>query len=198
MNKSANSILAGLLVLVLAHPATSFAQGRQAAAPAAPVDQGYTVQPGDVLEISVWKEPDLQREVIVRPDGAFSFPLADEINAVGKTVVQIRAELTERLTRFIPDLVATVMVKEIEGNKIYVIGQVNKPGTFVMNPNVDIVQALSLAGGTTPFASLNSIRILRREAGKQVALNFNYDDVSKGRNLDQNVVLRAGDVVLVP
>jgi polysaccharide export outer membrane protein len=177
------------------NPLTTWAQPRQG--PVANEDT-YTVQPGDVLEISVWKEPDLQREVIVRPDGAFTFPLADEIKAVGKTVVDIRAELSERLTRFIPDLVVTVMVKEIQGNRIYVIGQVNKPGSYVVNPSVDIVQALSLAGGTTPFASLNEIRILRREAGKQTALTFNYGDVSRGRNLDQNIVLRAGDVVLVP
>ncbi len=94
------------------------------------------------------------------------FRLAGEIQARGKTVEQVRSEITQRLVRYVPDLVVTVMVKEIVGNRIYVIGQVNKPGSYVVNPSVDIVQALSLAGGTTPFASLDSIKIIRRDGAK--------------------------------
>ena len=158
----------------------------------------YEVQPGDLLEISVWKEPELQREVLVRPDGAFSFPLSGEIDARNKTVNDLRLEVTARLARYIPELVVTVTVVQINGNKVYVIGQVNEPGVFVVNPRVDVMQALSMAGGTTPFADVNDIRILRRKGGKQTAIQFRYLDVARGRSLEQNIMLESGDVVVVP
>jgi len=158
----------------------------------------YMVNPGDVLAISVWKEPDLERSVLVRPDGAFTFPLAGQIDATGMSIQQVQDTLTERLERFIPDPVVTVAVVEIRGNKIYVIGQVARPGEFLVNPNVDVMQALSMAGGTTPFASLDNIRILRRESGVQQAIPFRYGDVVRGRSLEQNIMLRAGDTVVVP
>jgi polysaccharide export outer membrane protein len=156
------------------------------------------VQPSDVLQVSVWRDPELTQQVIVRPDGAFSFPLAGEINAVGKTVEELRRELVERLARYIPDVVVTVAVLEIKGNKIYVIGQVNQPGEFIVNPRVDVMQALSLAGGTTAFASPSEIFVLRRDDGQQRRLPFNFDAVLRGRDLEQNVLLRTGDVVVVP
>jgi polysaccharide export outer membrane protein len=158
----------------------------------------YEVQPSDVLQVSVWREPELSQQVLVRPDGAFSFPLAGDINAVGKTVEELRRELIERLGRYIPDLVVTVSVLEIKGNKIYVIGQVNQPGEFIVNPRVDVMQALSLAGGTTAFASPSEIFVLRRDNGQQRRLPFNFDAVLRGRDLEQNVLLRTGDVVVVP
>jgi polysaccharide export outer membrane protein len=134
----------------------------------------------------------------VRPDGAFSFPLAGDISAVGKSVEELRLELVERLSRYIPDLVVTVAVLEIRGNKIYVIGQVNQPGEFIVNPRVDVMQALSLAGGTTAFASTSAIFVLRRDNEEQRRLPFNFDAVLRGRDLEQNVLLRTGDVVVVP
>ena len=158
----------------------------------------YTINPGDLLEISVWKELDLQRQVLVRPDGAFSFPLCGDIVAEGRTVEDIRQELTFRLQAYIPNLVVTVTVAEIHGNKIYVIGQVRTPGVFIVNPRVDVIQALSIAGGLTPFAQQNNIKILRRRNGKQTILNFRYGDIVKGQNLAQNTLLEVGDVVLVP
>lgn len=158
----------------------------------------YHVLPGDVLQISVWKEPDLQLEVLVRPDSAFSFPLTGDISTKGQSVVDLQQEIAQRLGRYITDPVVTVSVKEVLGNKIYVIGQVNNPGEFIVNPQVDIMQALSRAGGTTPFADLNSIKVLRREGERQVAIPFKYNDVAKGRNLEQNRVLQSGDVVVVP
>lgn len=160
--------------------------------------QAYKIQPGDLLFVSVWKEPELQKEVLVRPDGAVSFPLAGEINTRGKTVEELRIELTGLLSRYIPDLVVTVSVLEINGNKVFVIGQVNNPGEFIVNPRVDVIQALSMAGGTTPFADLKNIRILRRTGDEQTALKFQYDDVIRGRRLEQNIVLESGDVVVVP
>lgn len=179
-------------ILALAAPRSALAQ--DAAAPREP----YTINPGDLLEISIWKEPDLQRQVLVRPDGAFSFPLSGDVVAIGRTVEAVRRELTNRLSTFIPDLVVTVTVAEINGNKIYVIGQVNSPGQFVVNPRVDVIQALSIAGGMTPFAESNDIKILRRRNGVQTILRFRYNDIIKGQNLQQNVLLEVGDVVLVP
>lgn len=158
----------------------------------------YDVQPSDVLQVSVWREPELTQQVVVRPDGAFSFPLVGEVNAVGKTVEELRRELVQQLSRVIPDVVVTVAVLEIRGNKVYVIGQVNTPGEFIVNPRVDVMQALSLAGGTTAFASPSEIFVLRREGAQQRRLPFNFDAVLRGRDLEQNVLLRSGDVVVVP
>jgi len=179
------------------------AVGAQAADPprAAATDNTtarYEVQPGDLLQVSVWKEADLSQQVLVRPDGGFSFPLAGDVNAIGKTVEELRVELTQRLGKFIPDLFVTVAVQEIRGNKVYVIGQVNRPGEFVVNPRIDVMQALSLAGGATAFAAPNDIFVLRREGGAQRRLPFNFGDVTRGKNLDQNILLRSGDVVVVP
>lgn len=165
---------------------------------AAPQDDVYLVKAGDQLEVSVWKEDDLKLTVLVRPDGGFSFPLAGDVQAAGKTVDQIREELASNLTRFIPDPVVTVMVTAIGGNMIYVIGQVNKPGSYIMNPRVDVMQALSIAGGATAFASLNDIKILRRTGTRQIVLPFRYADIERGRNLEQNILLASGDVVVVP
>jgi polysaccharide export outer membrane protein len=161
-------------------------------------EASYTVKPGDTLKISVWKEPDLQGPVLVTPDGAFAFPLVGQVDARGKTVSELQKVVTDRLRQYISDPVVTVSVQDIKGNKVYVIGQVNRPGEFIVNPRVDVMQALSMAGGTTPFASLGSIIILRRSGAQQEAIKFDYTDVVKGRNLQQNVELRAGDIVVVP
>ena len=159
---------------------------------------GYTVKPGDTLEIAVWKEPDLQRTVLVRPDGAFSFPLVGEVDARGKTVPELNKTVSERLTRYISDAVVTVSVQEIRGNKIFVLGQVNKPGEFIVNPSVNIMQALSMAGGMTPFAATNDIIVLRGQGSQQKAMAFRYNDVIRGRSLDTNIELLSGDIVVVP
>jgi polysaccharide export outer membrane protein len=150
------------------------------------------------LQISVWKEPELQLQVLVRPDAAFSFPLAGDISTKGLSVVDLQAELTRRLSRYISSPVVTVSVTDVLGNKVYVIGQVNNPGEFVVNPQVDVMQALSMAGGVTAFAATNDIKILRRTGSRQTALSFRYNDVLKGRNLEQNVMLQSGDIVVVP
>ncbi len=158
----------------------------------------YVVKPGDQLLISVWKEEDLRQEVLIRPDGGFSFPLAGDMNASGMSVDDISVELSRKLERYIPDLVVTVAVTAINGNKIYVIGQVNNPGAFIMNPRLDVMQALSVAGGATPFAALNDIKILRRNESGQTVFQFRYGDVEDGRKLEQNIMLESGDVVVVP
>jgi polysaccharide export outer membrane protein len=158
----------------------------------------YMVGPEDVLEISVWKEQGLQKEVLVRPDGGISFPLVGDMQATGKTAHQIQQEIAQRLEKFIPDPVVSVAVLKVAGNKIYVIGKVNKPGEFVAGRYVDVLQALSMAGGLTPFAAENSIKVLRKENGKDLVFPFRYSQVKRGDNLDQNIMLKGGDVVVVP
>ena len=161
-------------------------------------DSKYKVLPGDVLQVSVWKEPDLQLEVLVRPDSAFSFPLAGDISTKGLSVVDLQTELAQRLSRYISNPVVTISVSQVLGNKIYVIGQVNQPGDFVVNPQVDVMQALSMAGGLTAFADTNDIKILRRTGPRQTAISFRYNEVLKGKDLSQNIVLQSGDIVVVP
>jgi polysaccharide export outer membrane protein len=158
----------------------------------------YRLQPGDVITVSVWKETELQSEVLVRPDGGFSFALAGDVDAVGKTVEEIRTILVERLKRYIPNPVVTVAVKVIGGNRIYVVGRVNHAGDFPLSSPLDVMQAIALAGGATPFAAINDIVILRRHNGEQQALHFHYSDVARGRELAQNVLLQGGDTVVVP
>jgi polysaccharide export outer membrane protein len=161
-------------------------------------DDTYLVKPGDILKIAVWGEEDLQGEVLVTPDGGFSFPLVGHLNSTGKTATELQDLVSERLAKYVSSPIVTVSIGQINGNKIYVIGQVKTPGAFVMNHTLDVMQALSMAGGATPFAALNDILILRRGSAGQVALTFKYSDVSRGRNLEQNIQLQSGDVVVVP
>ena len=158
----------------------------------------YLLHAGDQLDVSVWKEMELTQKIIIRPDGKFAFPLVGEVVAAGRSAEQVSNEITTRLKKYIPEPVVTVSVSGIEGNRVYVIGQVNRPGMFVMNPRLTVLQAMSLAGGTTAFAALNDIMILRGSGSAQKSLQFRYGDVSKGRNLEQNILLEAGDVVVVP
>lgn len=158
----------------------------------------YVIQPGDVLQIDVWKEKDLLRELMVRPDGGMNFPLVGEIVAAGKTVEQLRDDIKGKLAKYVPDPVVTVSVKQGLGNKIYVIGKVNKPGEYVATRNMDVMQALTMAGGLNPYASENNIKILRRVNGEQKTFRFKYSRVEKGEDLEQNIILQGGDTVVVP
>jgi len=182
------SLLAMALPAVVATAQQEAAQGRAS----------YTVQPGDRLAVSVWNEPELQQELLVAPDGGIAFPLVGTMSVVGKTTVELGQEIAERLSRYIAEPLVTVTISEVLGNKIYVLGQVNLPGEFVVNPSIDVMQALSMARGTTAFASLNDVVILRRRGSQQIAIPFRYGDVSSGRDLEQNIMLESGDVVVVP
>jgi len=158
----------------------------------------YEIGPGDVLEIAVWKEDGLQKEVLVRPDGAITFPLADEIQAGGMTIKVLQQALVNKIKRFIPEPVVNVSVLKINNNKVYVVGKVGRPGEFVASQYVDVMQALAMAGGLNAYASSNDIKILRRVGGKEISLPFEYDVVAQGKELSQNIILKSGDVVVVP
>ena len=203
-------LIMAALVSSVANPPTASAadpamvEAKDTAAPpvkdmqeAAPRDI-YVVQPGDVLQIDVWKEKDLQREIMVRPDGGMNFPLVGDVVAAGKTVEQLKNDLASKLTKYVPDPVVTVAVKQGLGNKIYVIGKVNRPGEYVATCNMDVMQALTMAGGLNPYASENKIKILRRVNGEQKTFRFKYSRVEKGEDLEQNIILQGGDIVVVP
>lgn len=159
----------------------------------------YHLQPGDTVTISVWKEKDLETEALVRPDGGLSFPLVGDVEAKGHTLREVRDTIAERLKPYVPDPVVTVAIKQIGGNEIYVLGRVNRPGGYPFSQPIDVMQALSLAGGTTPFAKVNRIVILHRDAhGAEHSERFHYADIAHGRDLAQNVLLHSGDTVVVP
>ena len=158
----------------------------------------YHMGPGDVIEISVWKDPELSRNLVVPPDGIISFPLIGSINATHLTVNELRKIVTQKLSEFIPEATVTVMLIEINSLKAYVIGKVNNPGEFDIDMDTNVMQILAKAGGLNPFASAGNIKILRQKDNKIIKLPFNYGEVEKGKNLEQNVTLRSGDVVVVP
>lgn len=158
----------------------------------------YQIGPGDVLRISVWKEEGMQQEVLVRPDGEITFPLAGEIKAGGLTTKALSAELVKKLKKYIPHPSVTVSVLLSVSNKVYVIGKVNKPGEFTATGYMDVLQALTMAGGLTPYAESDEIKIIRRtKTGTKMKL-FDYDEVVSGERLDMNIILKAGDTVVVP
>jgi polysaccharide export outer membrane protein len=167
-----------------------------ASAPARPT--AYVIGPEDGLDISVWKDDTLKSTSLVRPDGGISFPLIGEVQAAGKTTDQLRDEIRKRLEKYIPDAVVTVAVMHVASYRIYVLGRVNKPGDFAVGRDVDVLQALTLAGGLTPFAHENDIRVVRKIDGKTTTIPFRYSDVLKDGDLAQNITLRSGDVLLVP
>jgi polysaccharide biosynthesis/export protein len=164
----------------------------------APISEGYKLQPGDLLSVTVWKETDLQSEVLIRPDGGISFALAGDMQAAGLTTDQLRQELETRVRKLVPGAVVTVLVKQPNGNRVFVIGKVNKPGDFPLLRPIDVMQAISLAGGITPFASANHIRILHRDGPRLLSVRFRYDEVTNGHHLEQNILLQSGDTVIVP
>jgi len=158
----------------------------------------YKIGPGDVLNISVWKEEGLQQEILIRPDGGMSFPLAGNIQAGGKSVSQLQDMLASKIKQYIPDPVVTVSVRKIQNNKVFVVGKVNRPGEYIGTSYIDVMQALAMAGGLNAYASSNNIKILRRVNGNIKSMPFEYDEVAGGYKLKQNIILESGDVVVVP
>lgn len=157
----------------------------------------YRIGPGDLIEISVWKNADLTRQRRVLPDGTMQLPLIGRISAAGKSVTVLKEEIADSLKRFIPDPELSVSVLQTGSMVIYVIGKVNHPGRFEISQDVDVLQALSMAGGLNPFAKEKEIGIFRKKDGKTDIFNFNYKEVSEGERLEQNVMLRRGDVIVV-
>lgn len=158
----------------------------------------YQLNPGDILFVSVWNEDALQQEVLVLPDGTISFPLVGMVEVSGKTPAEVQGELKQKLSKLIPDPEVNVTVRAVEGNAIFVIGKVNSPGRIQMISPTDVVQALSLAGGFTPYAKTENIRILRRVGNQQELINFDYTRITDGQGLGSNILLQSGDTIVVP
>lgn len=162
------------------------------------VEQGYLIGPGDVLDVSVWKDEALTRLCVVRPDGFISFPLIGDVPASGRTVSDLKEEMAGKLDRFVPGVVLFIEVKQINSLIVYVIGKVNSPGRFMLGVDVNVLQALAAAGGLNPFAKGRKIKIFRQGSNETTIFPFDYDEVVDGKRLEQNIHLRRGDVVVVP
>ncbi len=191
VSSSRYSVVAAAMIAILSIPVSDVVAST-------PGDPEYRLGPEDVVQVSVWKDEQLTREVVVRPDGMFSFPLVGDVQAEDRTLDEIRSELVKRLTKYIPNPNVSVAVMKVMSYKVYVIGRVNKPGEYLIGHYTDVLQALSLAGGLTPFAAENDIKVMRRVLGGQQAIPFRYGDVRKGKDLEQNIILQRGDVVMVP
>lgn len=158
----------------------------------------YHLNPGDILQVSVWNEEALQQEILVLPDGTISFPLVGILKAADRTPAEVRDELKKKLSRLIPDPEINLAVQAVGGNNIYIIGKVISPGKYPMTSPTDVVQALSLAGGLTPYAKDKNIQILRRIGKRQNVFIFDYTKISDGKSLESNILLQSGDTIIVP
>ena len=161
-------------------------------------DAAYKIGPQDVVRIDVWKEPEITRTIPVRPDGKISLPLLNDVQAAGLTAIQLGNAIHDGLTKYLNSPQVTVTVTEINSRRVYITGEMNRPGALPLLPDMTILQALSSAGGFTQFAKLKGIYVLRNEGGKQIKLPFNYKEVVKGKNQEQNILLLPGDVIVVP
>jgi len=163
---------------------------------------GYIIGPGDIVEILVWKEPDISRTVHVRPDGRISLPLVDDVRAAGNTTVQLKTAITKALGSFIDNPAVYVMLQENRSKKVYVVGAVAAPGEYLLEKPTTVLQAIAMAGGFGEWAKKDDIVILRKDLGKdpegQSRIEFDYERVVSGKDVAQNIRLRADDVIIVP
>ena len=173
------------------------AASHPSAAPAT-ADPAYVIGPEDVLDINVWKEPDVSRTVPVRPDGKISLPLLNDIQAAGMTPPQLGQNVTEQLRKFVTDPQVTVIVTAINSQRVFVVGEVLRAGAFPLIPGMNILQAISSAGGFTTFANVKKVHVMRQVNGKRVELPFNYREFLKSDKAGENIVLQPGDTVVVP
>ena len=171
-------------------------------APAAPVaatnDPDYIIGPEDMLNVNVWKEAEMSSTVPVRPDGKISLPLLNDVQAAGLTPTQLAAQVTEKLKKYLEQPRVTVVVTQVNSRRYFVLGEVAHAGAYPLLPHMTVLQGLSSAGGFSQFANAKNIYVLRVENGKQNKLPFNYRDVVKGRNSEQNILLKPGDTIVVP
>src|SRR5271170_6908030 len=180
------------------NPPAAAGETGSAAPKAATVDPGYVIGGQDVLDISVWKEAELTRVVPMRPDGKISLPLLNDVQAAGLTPTKLAEEITTSLKKFVTDPQVTVIVTVINSQRIYILGEVNRAGAYPLLPEMTVLQALSSSGGFTQFANTKKIYVLRTEEGKSDKYPFNYKDVIAGRHAEENIVLKAGDTLVVP
>jgi len=158
----------------------------------------FYLGPEDVLEISVWQDETLTREVVVRPDGKISFPLIGDVRAEGYTVQEFQQEVEKKIREYVPKASVAVIVRTVSSPKVFVVGEVTTPGAYNMGRPLRVMQVLALAGGLLEYADRNSIIIIRNENNKQRVLKFDYASVIKGKGIEKNIVLQSGDTIVVP
>lgn len=212
MNIKVPILLVGFLLCSHAHAqdthgqASATSQGQKtepkantgnSAAPAI-TDAEYRIGPQDVVQIDVWKEPEITRTIPVRPDGKISLPLVNDVQAAGLTAMQLAGVIREGLTKFLMSPQVTVTVTAINSRRVYLTGEVSRTGALPLLPNMTVLQALSSAGGFTPFARMKDIYVLRIENGKQTRYAFHYKDVVKGKRPEDNILLQPNDIIVVP
>jgi polysaccharide export outer membrane protein len=195
------SLISGLAVSAIrgaSQNSDASTSARSSSTNPATTDPDYKIGPQDMLRVDVWKEPDISRIVPVRPDGKITLPLVNDVQAAGLTTTQLAAKIAEGLKKYITSPQVTVGVTEINSRRIFVNGEVARAGAFPLLPNMTVLQALSSAGGFTQFAREKKIYILRMENGKQVKYPFNYKEAVSGKNVEQNIILQGGDIIVVP
>jgi polysaccharide biosynthesis/export protein len=198
------------LLLAIPAAAQQDSSAKQVVRPAAPAgpsetprviaaaDPNYVIGAQDVLDISVWKEPEVSRVVPVRPDGRISLPLLNDVQAAGLTPAALAAQITDSLKKYVTNPQVTVIVTTINSQRVYLLGEVMRPGAFPMIPGMTVLQAISSGGGFTQYARTKAIYVLRNENGKQVKYPFSYKEVLNGKKPEQDIPLKAGDTIVVP
>lgn len=166
------------------------------AAVQAPAD--YVIGPDDVLGVLFWRDETLSGDVVVRPDGKISLPLLNEIEVAGMTPEQLRGVLLTRASKFVEEPSVAVVVRAINSRKVFITGQVSRPGSYPLTAPTSVLQLIAVAGGLTDYADSKNVVILRKEQGRPISLKFNYQDVRKGKKLEQNILLQVGDTIVVP
>jgi polysaccharide biosynthesis/export protein len=206
--RKATSLMALLIVLSIgafaqsdsaSHPAPAGAATDKPAAGKAHSDNSYVIGANDALAIDVWKEPNVSRSVSVRSDGKISLPLVGELQASGQTPLQLEQEIAKRLQSYISEPEVTVIVSESKSQKVNILGMVSKPGAYLLTSSTTVLDAIAMAGGFKDFAKQKAIYVLRQAPdGTQQKIPFNYKDVIKGKNPEQNIRLQSGDTVVIP
>jgi polysaccharide export outer membrane protein len=170
----------------------------QAAGIVVPVEPGFTIGPEDVLGVLVWREPDVSSDVTVRPDGMITLPMVRDIKASGLTPTQLADRIQTALREYITDASVTVVVRQMNSRKVFITGEVAKPGSYPLASSMTVMQLIAVAGGLTEFAEGKSISVMRIEGGQTKTFPFHYKDVASGKKPAQNIALKPGDTVVVP
>lgn len=193
--------------VALAQPGASPAQRTQPTAsttrPAVPgasvaTEAGFTIGPEDVLGVLFWRDQEMSADVTVRPDGMITLPLLRDIKAAGLTPDELADRIQEAAREFVTDASVTVVVRQMNSRKVFITGEVARPGSYPLASSMTVMQLIAIAGGVTEFAEAKSISIMRLDAGQTKTFKFNYKDVAKGKKREQNLVLKPGDTVVVP
>ena len=183
-------------------PAARVDPAASAAAPNAPkgvaVPTDYVIGPDDQLSVLFWRDKDMSADVTVRPDGKITLPLLNDIQAAGLSPDQLREKVTAEAKRYVEDPQPSIVVKQINSRKVFITGQVAKPGPYQIMAPTTVLQLISMAGGLTEYAHGKKISIMRTENGRQIAYHFNYNDIAAGKNMRQNIELKPGDTIVVP